>query len=148
MPTSPLDRLLSYRTRRGDPPECRKERGDVSKASSSPRNASRPFDLIVVSEIAYYLTSRKLDDLLRRVFEAAAPGSRIVFLHHLRRFADAAILPHLAQAEIITTFSHLSQRVFHERHARFDVVAFVKKRPIKRKLGFSCAPGAHLQKRA
>jgi SAM-dependent methyltransferase len=92
-----------------------------------------PFDLIVASEIAYYLPWRPLDDLLRRIFEAAAPGARIVFLHHLRPFDDAAVLPHLAQARIVSTFKRWTRHAFHERHARFDAVAFQKNRITKRR---------------
>jgi SAM-dependent methyltransferase len=92
-----------------------------------------PFDLIVASEIAYYLPWRPLDDLLRRIFEAAAPGARIVFLHHLRPFDDTAVLPHLAQARIVSTFKRWTRQAFHECHARFDAVAFQKNRITKRR---------------
>lgn len=107
-----------------------------------PRDTPRgPFDLIVVSEIAYYLRKRALDELLIRLFEAAAPGGRIVFLHHLRRFNDAAQLPSLAQARIVSTFKRWTQYSFHERHAQFDAVAFRKHRLKRRRDTLSTAPG-------
>jgi SAM-dependent methyltransferase len=114
-----------------------------------PREMPRgPFDLIVASEIAYYLPWPALDDLLRRIFEAAASGARIVFLHHVRPFDDAAVLPHLAQARIVSTFNRWTQRTFHERHARFDAAAFRKLRITKRRTEISVAQRASAWNRA
>jgi SAM-dependent methyltransferase len=108
-----------------------------------PREIPRgPFDLIVVSEIAYYLPRCVLDDFLRRIFEAAAPAGRIVFLHHLTRFADAAVVPHLAHSRIVSTFNRWTQPAFHQRHARFDAVAFTKNSITKRQHGISPAQSA------
>jgi SAM-dependent methyltransferase len=107
-----------------------------------------PFDLIVVSEIAYYLSGRMLDDLLKRLFDEAAPGARLVFLHHLTRFADAAVLPHLAQARIVSRLSRWAQPAFHQRHARFDVVAFTKKRIGKPRGKRSALQSAYRRRRA
>jgi cyclopropane fatty-acyl-phospholipid synthase-like methyltransferase len=92
-----------------------------------------PFDLIVASEIAYYLPATALSELLRRLDDALEPGGRIVFLHHMRQFDDASQPPALAQAKIYRAFRQSMRLVFHERHARFDVVAFRKPRgPCKR----------------
>jgi SAM-dependent methyltransferase len=114
-----------------------------------PREMPRgPYDLIVASEIAYYLPWQALDDLLRRIFEAAAPGARIVFLHHLRPFDDAAVLPHLAQARIVSAFNRSTRRVFHERHARFDAVAFQKPLMASWRSGIRRAQKAVSRKRA
>jgi SAM-dependent methyltransferase len=114
-----------------------------------PREMPRgPFDLIVVSEIAYYLSGRMLDDLLKRLFDEAAPGARLVFLHHLTRFADAAVLPHLAQARIVSRLSRWAQPAFHQRHARFDVVAFTKKRIGKPRGKRSALQSAYRRRRA
>jgi cyclopropane fatty-acyl-phospholipid synthase-like methyltransferase len=87
-----------------------------------------PFDLIVASEIAYYLSPQALDVLLRRLYLALAPGGRIVFLHHSLSFNDAAQLPAIAQARIRRRFHKTMQTVFHERHARFEALAFRKRR--------------------
>ena len=52
-----------------------------------------PFDLIVVSEIAYYLSVHELALLGKRLAAAVAPRGKIVLLHHRRHFQDAAQLP-------------------------------------------------------
>ena len=52
-----------------------------------------PYDLIVVSEVAYYLTPRDLDLLCDRIDRALTPGGRLVLLHHHRPFPDAAQAP-------------------------------------------------------
>ena len=86
-----------------------------------------PFDLIVVSEILYYLKPNDLRTLLARLFRATAPGGRIVLLHHLRDFDDAAILPRLAQQGAVRALDRRMTRVFRHQDARFQAVAFVKK---------------------
>lgn len=83
-----------------------------------------PFDLIVVSEIAYYLSPNDLRLLIRRIEAAVAPGGRVVVLHHLRRFDDAAQLPSLAQATLRRSFDRAMRPVFAERHGRFEALAF------------------------
>ena len=52
-----------------------------------------PFDLIVASEILYYLTPRDLRACLRRIVAVLAPGGRLVCLHHVVDFEDAATRP-------------------------------------------------------
>lgn len=52
-----------------------------------------PYDLIVVSELAYYLTRRDHDLLCDRIGRALAPGGRLVLLHHHRPFHDATQRP-------------------------------------------------------
>ena len=83
-----------------------------------------PFDLIVASEIAYYLTPNDLRGLILKIRAALAPGGRVVVLHHLRRFDDAAQLPSLAQAAVRRSLGRSMQAVFAERHGRFEAVAF------------------------
>ncbi|WP_102960056.1 class I SAM-dependent DNA methyltransferase [Mangrovicella endophytica] len=87
-----------------------------------------PFDLIVASEIAYYLKPRDLARLLQRVTAALAPGGRLVALHHLKPFDDAAQLPALAQRRIRQACGVRMHLVFLERHARFEAVAYEKPR--------------------
>ena len=41
-----------------------------------------PFDLIVASEIAYYLSERELAAVCLSIQTALAPGGRLVLLHH------------------------------------------------------------------
>lgn len=83
-----------------------------------------PFDLIVVSEIAYYLSPRDLAALGQRMMQALAPGGRIVVLHHVVPFDDAAQLPALAQARLCRMFARSMLRVLDQRHGRYAVAAF------------------------
>lgn len=87
-----------------------------------------PFDLIVVSEIAYYLRPHALTELLRRLSVALSPSGRIVVLHHTVAFGDAAQPPVLAQARMAVRLHQSMRMVFHERHPRFDAIAFSKAR--------------------
>jgi SAM-dependent methyltransferase len=88
-----------------------------------------PFDLIVVSEIAYYLSANDLRGLIGRIEGALAPGGRVVVLHHLRRFDDAAQLPALAQAMLRRSLERGMGQVFAERHGRFEALAFEAPQP-------------------
>jgi cyclopropane fatty-acyl-phospholipid synthase-like methyltransferase len=84
------------------------------------------FDLIVASEIAYYLRPRALSALLLKLYLALAPGGRIVFLNHRRQFEDAAQLPALAHKRLSLHLRKSMQVVFQERHSTFDVIACQK----------------------
>ena len=85
-----------------------------------------PFDLIVISELLYYLKPRDLEDLLRRSIAALAPGARIVVLHHTIFFDDVAIPPAAAQQRAIDVLSRSLVPVFRRSLAHFDVAAFSK----------------------
>lgn len=84
-----------------------------------------PFDLIVVSELLYYLKSGSMTVLLRKLKAALAPGGRIVILHHVLDFDDAAQLPKLAQARATAFFRRRTKPVYNHRNERFDASAFV-----------------------
>jgi hypothetical protein len=86
-----------------------------------------PFDLIVVSEIAYYLSVHELALLGRRLAAATAPRGKIVLLHHRRHFQDAAQLPCLAHFRLRSQLSFSATAIFEERYPRFDVVALRKR---------------------
>jgi SAM-dependent methyltransferase len=88
-----------------------------------------PFDLIVVSEIAYYLSASDLTVLGKKLAIAAAPHGRIVLLHHRRHFHDAAQSPELAHNRLRTLLCRFAYTVFQKRYPRFDVVALRKGRP-------------------
>lgn len=85
-----------------------------------------PFDLIVASEILYYLPQSAMLELLERIKRALAPGGRVVLLHHTLPFADAAQLPILAQAKAKANLGQKLDLVMQARHRRFDVAAFEK----------------------
>lgn len=93
-----------------------------------PREMPRgPFDLVVISEVAYYLSPRDLSDLLARTMLCTAPGGRIVALHHLTPFDDAAQPPALAQALLRDFLRKLGRVVFHQRARTYEAIAIVKR---------------------
>lgn len=83
-----------------------------------------PFDLIVVSEVLYYLSPKALRHCLSALEQAIAPGGRIVLLHHIVPFDDAATLP--ARATMIAKrFLRRRWRLqVHYRNARYVALAF------------------------
>lgn len=87
---------------------------------------SGPFDLVVASEILYYLRPSDLQTLLDRMLRATARGGRIVSLHHLRNFDDAAILPRLAQKAARDHFGRHMRLVYRHDEFRFQCLAFAK----------------------
>lgn len=90
-----------------------------------PREVPRgPFDLIVVSEILYYLKPNDLRLLLFRLGQSLAPGGRVVVLHHCRDFDDAAIPPRLAQGHAVRTLRKRMRLAFYQQTGRFQAVAF------------------------
>lgn len=87
-----------------------------------------PFDLIVASEILYYLPPAALDGLLRRMERALAPGGRLVTLHHLVDFDDAAIRPAAAQARARRLLGRRLTPLFAREAGRFQALAFGRPR--------------------
>lgn len=83
-----------------------------------------PFDLIVVSELLYYLAPNALRVLLPRIASAAAPGGRVVLLHHHVSFADAAQLPSLVHGQARVAFGRHFRETFRRRGSRYEAVAF------------------------
>lgn len=88
-----------------------------------------PFDLIVVSEIAYYLPAHKLFSLGRKVIAALAPRGRIVILHHRRFFEDAAQLSGLAHRRLYRQMKKTLRIRFAAAYPGFDIVTFEKPSP-------------------
>lgn len=82
------------------------------------------FDLVVVSELLYYLPPEALRCCLLKLEHTVAPGGRIVLLHHIVPFDDAAILP-VRAATIAQRFLSRRWRLrFHYRHSRYAALAF------------------------
>jgi SAM-dependent methyltransferase len=112
--------------------EARRAAGEGSRVAYRrgllPRDMPRgPFDLIVASEILYYLRPEDLRRLLCRMEDSLAPGGRIVLLHHLIDFDDAATRPRRAQALAAAAFRRAGLRPAFRRDAgRFQAAAFVK----------------------
>lgn len=90
-----------------------------------PGDAPRgPFDLIVASEILYYLPRREADEVTWAIARALAPGGRLVLLHHVVPFDDAAQRPRQAQARAERQLSRSLSTVFVHAERRFRAVAF------------------------
>jgi trans-aconitate methyltransferase len=85
-----------------------------------------PFDLIVVSELAYYLPVHQLLLLCEKLSAAVARRGTIVALHHRQPFDDAAQLPTRAHERLRTYFRKRLSMVFEQVHPKFNVVAFKK----------------------
>lgn len=85
-----------------------------------------PFDLIVASEILYYLPAADLRRLVSRMAARLAPGGRIVLVHHLTDFADAAVKPRAAQALAVAAFGRSMRLAYLRNAGRFQAAAFVK----------------------
>ncbi len=111
--------------RRLTPPGARIDYRQTVLPDGVPRG---PFDLVVVSEIAYYLSPRDLGILARKLADALAPGGRIVVLHHLVPFDDAAQLPALAQERLCRALGAAMPRIRTERRGRYAVSVFQRRR--------------------
>ncbi len=96
------------------------------KATVPDQMPAGPFDLIVVSEIAYYLPVHKLTTLARKATAALAPLGLIVVLDHRQAFEDAAQLPSLAHQRLCRQLNKTLQRIFVGTYPRFDVATFEK----------------------
>lgn len=95
-----------------------------------PEDAPRgTFDLIVASEILYYLPRRGARAVVDAMAAAVAPGGRIVVLHHVRDFEDAAQRPRAAQDDACARLGRSMRRVFDYREPLFHAAAFEKPSP-------------------
>ena len=89
---------------------------------------SGPFDLIVVSELAYYLPAHHLRLLARRILRALAPGGNVIVLHHRRSFDDAAVLPALAHSRLRRRLGRRMTIVMTRSYREFDIFVGRKRR--------------------
>lgn len=92
-----------------------------------------PFDLIVMSELAYYLAPQALRRLMHAIGRALAPGGRLVVLHHLTPFGDAAQLPALAQCRAAAWTGLSLRRAMTIRTGRYEAISAL--RPKRRTQG-------------
>lgn len=79
------------------------------------------YDLIVVSEIVYYMKRRAYERMARALMKCAAPGGRVVVLHHHLGFADASVRPELAHREFVGLLAGGMTLVSETRTNRFCV---------------------------
>jgi SAM-dependent methyltransferase len=87
-----------------------------------------PFDLIVISEIAYYLSQHRLSRLGWQVAASLAPGGRVVVLNHRRQFDDAAQHPALAHRRLISDLQRSLLILAHAQFPKFAVAVFLRPR--------------------
>ncbi|MFN4295517.1 MAG: class I SAM-dependent methyltransferase [Brevundimonas sp.] len=85
-----------------------------------------PFDLIVASEILYYMSLPDMLTLLEQLQRALAPGGRLVVLHHVIAFADASQPPALAQRRAKGFLTEALPLLAERRERRFEVFAVEK----------------------
>jgi SAM-dependent methyltransferase len=99
-----------------------------------------PYDLIIASEIAYYLPQHQLKSLARRIRSALAPGGLVVVVDSKKPFGDASQLPTLAHRQLRSLLSRSTWVVFDMHLARFDVAVLAKRLPNTRVIKRSCNP--------
>ena len=92
-----------------------------------------PFDLIVVSELAYYLPEHRLFLLGRRILATLAPGGRVVVLHHCRMFDDATQHPALAHRRLIFCLERSLRLIRATQFPRFAVASLVQRQRTRSK---------------
>lgn len=85
---------------------------------------SGTFDLIVASEIVYYLPPRDMERLLIGLKRRLAARGRIVLLHHTRDFGDAAFRPSMAQAHCVKFLGQSMVLRMRRNTMQFQAVAF------------------------
>ena len=114
---------LAEARRRNDVPHIK-----FTKASLPGQMPAGPFDLIVASEIAYYLPPHEAVRLGRCLVRALAPGGRVIVLHHRRHFSDAAQHAALAHRRLCNMLRHCMVRKAHHAYMDFDVATFEQRR--------------------
>jgi SAM-dependent methyltransferase len=92
-----------------------------------------PFDLIIISEIAYYLPQHRLSLLGRRISASLASGGRAVILNHRRMFDDAALHPTLAHQRLIFLLKRSLRLIDRAQFPRFAVASLVRRRRTRSK---------------
>jgi SAM-dependent methyltransferase len=85
-----------------------------------------PFDLIVLSELIYYLPPHRLRPLAVAVIAALAPHGRAVVLNHRRGFDDASMHPAQAHLHLRTLLAKKLAKVSAGSYPHFDVMTFRK----------------------
>lgn len=87
-----------------------------------------PFNLIVVSELIYYLRPHCFNALADRIHAALAPGGTAVILDHRRPFDDAAIMPALAHRRMRRRLARRMAVLRDVSHRHFDITVLQRRR--------------------
>lgn len=99
----------------------------VFRRATVPRDMPRgTYDLVIVSELAYYIPAHHLAQLANRIYTMLAPRGAVVVLNHRRPFDDAAVLPALAHRRLRRRFASKMKFVFDAAYRHFDVMALQK----------------------
>ena len=114
------DAITKEVTKKVTKEERNKDPNEEPKAEpkEAPNNA---FDLIVISEVAYYLSAAQLDDLMRCMMASLTPNGTVVACHWRHQIEGCALRGdevHAALAQGLT-LAHLSSHV--EPDFRLDV---------------------------
>ena len=128
-----FSRSIPPRRRSRKPRDARRRHRNVTlRQALLPQQMPRgPFDLIVASEILYYLRPNDLRSLISRIPRALAPGGRVVILHHLKDFNDAAVRPRFAQRSAVAAFHRRMPLARLVNAGRFEAAALVRRsRPL------------------
>ncbi|MEH6487944.1 class I SAM-dependent methyltransferase [Hyphomonas oceanitis] len=81
----------------------------------------RRYDLIVVSEVLYYLTAPVLRNVARGIDRTLVPNGRLILAHHHERFPDAVHSGQDIHARFLN-LTHSSWRVeFRKRTSRYVI---------------------------
>ena len=92
-----------------------------------------PFDLIIISEIAYYLPQHRLSLLGRRSSASLASGGRAVVLNHRRMFDDATQHPTLAHRRLIFLLKRSLDLIDRAQFPGFAVASLVRRQRARSK---------------
>jgi SAM-dependent methyltransferase len=92
-----------------------------------------PFDLIIISEIAYYLPQHRLSLLGRRISASLAYGGRAVVLDHRRMFGDAAQHPALAHQRLMSLLKRSLGLIDCAQFPGFAVASLVRRQKTRSK---------------
>jgi cyclopropane fatty-acyl-phospholipid synthase-like methyltransferase len=98
-------------------------RGQVTLARASLDDAwpPGPFDLLVLSEVAYYLTPDALADVLRRECRRLPPGATVVAAHWRHAVADYPLTGDQAHAIIADTPGLTTVGCYRDRDVVIEV---------------------------
>jgi SAM-dependent methyltransferase len=87
-----------------------------------------PFDVIVISELVYYLRAHHLNSLADRSFAALAPGGIAVVLNHRRPFEDASVIPALAHHRLRSRLAKRMAILRDDPYRHFDITVLQRRR--------------------
>lgn len=86
------------------------------------------YDLIVISEVLYYLPDRAFESFAREVARTLRPGGRLVLAHHRDEFADRARPAHNVHPCFIRTTQVSMKCCFRQRARRWLTERWLRSR--------------------